>query len=118
MQLLPRMSARFCIILQNGGKSEENSPQNIMMWIWIILYKRKWVYFKLFYKNLAAVIQLKRNGKTLGGILVIETILRSLDSKFDDIVVVIKESKDLETMTVDVLIFLIILMIYSPLTYS
>ncbi|KAK2996001.1 hypothetical protein RJ640_019468 [Escallonia rubra] len=50
---------------------------------------------------LSVVNQLERNGEEMVDSRVVEKILRSLDPKFDHIVVAIEESNDTETMTVN-----------------
>ena len=50
---------------------------------------------------LKVVNEMKRYGETVNDSQVVEKILRSLDEKFNFIVVAIEESKDLSMMTVD-----------------
>ncbi|TYK12007.1 copia protein [Cucumis melo var. makuwa] len=50
---------------------------------------------------LAVVNEMKRFGETISDEQVVEKILRSLDEKFNFIVVAIEESKDLSTMSID-----------------
>ncbi|KAK2988263.1 hypothetical protein RJ640_003134 [Escallonia rubra] len=54
-----------------------------------------------FTKVISVVHQMRRNGEDISDVRVMEKILRSLDSKFDYVVVAIEESKDLEKMTVE-----------------
>ena len=56
-----------------------------------------------FSRLLVNVKRLKSNGESLEDVHVVEKILRSLANKFEHVVVVIEESKDLETPSIKVL---------------
>ena len=54
-----------------------------------------------FTKVISLVHQMRRNGENIDDVRVMEKIMRSLDSKFDHVVVAIKESKNLKDLTVE-----------------
>nr|XP_015881863.1 uncharacterized protein LOC107417742 [Ziziphus jujuba var. spinosa] len=54
-----------------------------------------------FSRVLMVTNQLKRNGEKLNDVKNMKKILRSLDSKFDHIVAIIQETKDLEAMSLE-----------------
>ena len=57
-----------------------------------------------FTRVLAVTNQIKRNGEKLDDVKVMEKILRSLDSKFNHIVAIIEETKDLKAMSIEQLL--------------
>ncbi|XP_048623783.1 uncharacterized protein LOC125592576 [Brassica napus] len=57
-----------------------------------------------FSRVLTVTNNLKRNGEKLDEVRIMEKVLRSLDSKFEHIVTVIEETKDLETMMMEQLL--------------
>ncbi|KAH9679872.1 hypothetical protein KPL71_026314 [Citrus sinensis] len=57
--------------------------------------------FDYFTRVVTVSNELKRNGKELKEVRIIEKIFRLVDSKFDHIVVTIEETKDLEDMTIE-----------------
>ena len=60
-----------------------------------------------FSRVLAITNHLKRSGEKLDDVNIMEKILRSLDLKFEYIVTIIKETKDLEAMIVEQLLGLL-----------
>ncbi|CAB75469.1 copia-type reverse transcriptase-like protein [Arabidopsis thaliana] len=57
-----------------------------------------------FSRVLTVTNNLKRNGEKLDDVRIMEKVLRSLDLKFEHIVTVIEETKDLEAMTIEQLL--------------
>ncbi|KAG7565068.1 Zinc finger CCHC-type superfamily [Arabidopsis suecica] len=57
-----------------------------------------------FSRVLTVTNNLKRNGEKLDDVRIMEKVLRSLDPKFEHIVTVIEETKDLEAMTIEQLL--------------
>ncbi|KAK4269386.1 hypothetical protein QN277_022549 [Acacia crassicarpa] len=57
-----------------------------------------------FSRVLAVTNQLKRNGEKIDDVKIMEKILQSLDSKFNHIVTIIEETKNLEAMTIEQLL--------------
>ncbi|XP_048626765.1 uncharacterized protein LOC111210365 [Brassica napus] len=57
-----------------------------------------------FSRVLTVTNNVKRNGEKLDDVRIMEKVLRSLDSKFEHIVTVIEETKDLDTMTMEQLL--------------
>ncbi|PON75870.1 hypothetical protein PanWU01x14_038210 [Parasponia andersonii] len=60
--------------------------------------------FDYFSRVLTISNQMNRNGEKLKNITIMEKILRSLDPKFENIVTVIEETKDLRAMTIEQLL--------------
>jgi hypothetical protein len=55
-----------------------------------------------YFTNVISLVhQMRRNGENIDDVCVMEKIPRSLDSKFDHVVVEIEESKDLEDLTIE-----------------
>jgi len=54
-----------------------------------------------FTKVISLVHQMRRNGENIDHVRVMEKILRSIDLKFDHVVVAIEESKNLKDLTVE-----------------
>ena len=57
--------------------------------------------FDYFSQLLVIVNHLKSNGRRIEDVHVVEKILRSLANKFDHVMVVIEESKNLEILSID-----------------
>jgi transcriptional regulator with GAF, ATPase, and Fis domain len=57
-----------------------------------------------FTKVISLVHQMRKNGENINHVRVMEKILRSIDLKFDHVVVAIEESKNLKDLTVEELI--------------
>ncbi|GAU51853.1 hypothetical protein TSUD_416370 [Trifolium subterraneum] len=58
-----------------------------------------------FSRVLTVTNNLKRNGEKYDDVRIMEKVLRSLDPKFEHIVTVIEETKDLEAMTIEQLLW-------------
>ncbi|GAB2266015.1 hypothetical protein Dimus_037860 [Dionaea muscipula] len=90
-------------LLQNEFRGEEKVKRvrlNLLRGDWERLAMNETESISEFYSRLRSVAnQLSQNGEVLEEVRIVEKILRSLDSRFESVVIAIEEAKDTTTLT-------------------